>query len=352
MHTFSRFIINFVALMILMGCSTANSTSNPIAVTTAPSELIPEFEGIEHSPTFTARPSSTPLPSAAPNLTQTEIFQAMASTQQAEQTMVASFSRVCKDNYDPRSFSPDGLWMVEYCSSEDDQSPILTFSNKDTNVIWKMVYRDYIQQGEFLPDGGLAVVHWSNDDRYVYFNSYVSGSGGECFVSGNVLNYGKGLFRLDLQTGITTAILPLRENFVGYDFSFSPTGRRMIYENNLGSLNILDLHSGQILNVVPVKQFRGAGGYLWSSDGLEFVYSTVLYNEISEPTAYSLRLVNAQSGGERILLESPENCFVAREWVESILKIESYDENYDRTLIEYDLNSEAVLSESTATPRP
>jgi len=61
--------------------------------------------------------------------------------------------------------------------------------------------------------------------------------------------------------------------------------------------------------------------------------------------------MDAQSGSERILLESPDNCFAARSWSDNnILIIESYDKNYDRTLVEYDLNSNKIVSEATATP--
>jgi hypothetical protein len=76
-----------------------------------------------------------------------------------------------------------------------------------------------------------------------------------------------------------------------------------------------------------------------------------LENETSEPVAYSLRLVDAQTGSERILLESPDKCFAARSWSDNnILTIESYDKNYDRTSVEYDLNLNKIISGATAMP--
>ena len=87
---------------------------------------------------------------------------------------------------------------------------------------------------------------------------------------------------------------------------------------------------------------------MWSPDGLELVYSTVLYNEISEPIAYSFRLVDAQSGNERILLESPENCFAAKSWTED--NILTLEKNYGEALIEFDLNSNKIISEIATTP--
>jgi hypothetical protein len=67
----------------------------------------------------------------------------------------------------------------------------------------------------------------------------------------------------------------------------------------------------------------------------------------------SLRLVNALSGSEQILLESADNCFAARLWSEDdILTIENYGTNNNRTLIELDLNSNKIIREVTATPFP
>ena len=353
MVIFYRFLISFLLFLMLIGCSPISSTSTPTSIVLPSSQSIPLIEETKSFSISTEVPSSTSLPGKTPDQTQTAIFQDSVTAQSAEQTLVAQYPHVCKNLYAPREFSPNGLWMVESCYSENDQTPILTLSNKKSQALWKLIYKNYIQQGETLPDGGLAIVNWSNDGSYAYFNSYVSGSGGECFVSGNVLNYGKGLFRLNLQTGDITTILPLRENFVGYDFSFSPTDRRLVYNSySLGS-NILDIKSGKLVKIIPVSEISGGGSYLWSSDGLEFVYSTVSSSEISELITYSIRLVDAQSGREHILLESTKNCYASRVWREdSILIIESYDENYDRTLLEYDLSSNRIISEATATPRP
>jgi len=76
-------------------------------------------------------------------------------------------------------------------------------------------------------------------------------------------------------------------------------------------------------------------------------------NEISEPVAYSLRFVNTQTGSEQVLLESNQECFMARVWKNShTVVVERHGANQAQTLIEYDLNSNSVISESTATPRP
>jgi hypothetical protein len=333
-------------LVILASCSTVNPTSMATPVSTPVLQTATETQNAKSSATSTA----TFI------LSQNETIgtQAFTTDQPAELTLLTSYPQFCTQLNAPREFSPDILWMIEPCYSEEDQSPVLTLSNKETGNLWKLIYRDYIQHGEFLPDGGLAVVHWSNDKRYVYFDSYTSGSGGECFVKGDVRTGGKGLFRLDVQTGVVTTVLPLRDSFAGYGFSFSPTGRRLVYDTNASDMNILDIRTGDVVYVPFLSEFNSGGGYLWSPDGTQFVYSTVLDTD-EEENVYSLRWVDSRSGIEQILLESTDHCYKAKEWIkESVLIIESEasKEPFGRTLIEYDLTARRIISESTATPFP
>lgn len=207
-----------------------------------------------------------------------------------------------------------------------------------------MFYHDYIPYTADSADGGMRVMHWSNDSRYGYFYTSLGGDGGECFYGG--YDTGSGLFRLDLQTGQTKAILPLNDDLRWYGFSISPTDRRLVYGIRSLDLQILDLTTGQLINVGHKKNFSQSGGYIWSTDGLEFVYSTVTYTPNHTGIEnYSLRLVNAVSGSEQILFEAPDECFDTISWTENdILTIEK---NYARTKVEFDLNSNTIISETT-----
>ena len=67
---------------------------------------------------------------------------------------------------------------------------------------------------------------------------------------------------------------------------------------------------------------------------------------------YTLRLVDAKTGTERILLESKTGCYLAKEWKDNnVLVIEYDDENYNRALMEYDLNSNTIIN-APASPAP
>jgi hypothetical protein len=346
MSVFHRHLIVLVTFTFLAACSAPAPTS----LAPPSSQPSPEVDdSVEKTPTTTALPTVTRFPTATPNQTQTAIAQSVGTTQTAEQILIAQYPRICDSAQAAPEFSPNGLWLEELCYSDADQSPVLTFSNKDTQILWKLVYRDYIQSNDIFPEGGLAVIHWTSDGQYAYFASYHLGDGGECFIG--FLDSGSGLFRLNLQTGSTTTIRPLRDNFNWYKFSFSATDRRLVYGAHSQDLKLLDITTGQVTELFPASDFDQSGDFVWSPDGLKFVYSTVLDISSGESVNCALRLVDAQSGGERILLESPDNCFAARSWSENnILTIERYDKNYERTLVEYDLNSNTIISEATATP--
>ena len=109
--------------------------------------------------------------------------------------------------------------------------------------------------------------------------------------------------------------------------------------------------TGQLINIASINNFDQSGGYTWSPEGLKLAYSTALDINNGENVEYTLRLADALIGSEQILLESPENCFNVRSWSDSnILTIESYDKNYNQTLVEYDLNSNKIISGATSTP--
>jgi hypothetical protein len=158
----------------------------------------------------------------------------------------SQFPRICDGYYSPSNFSPSGLWMAELCYSENDKDLILTLSNRETEVLWKLLYRDHIPQMDFIPDGGMSVAYWSDDGRYAYFYSYPNTSGGGCFVPNSF--GGWGLFRLELKTGNVVSILPIGDNeFTWYGFSFSPTYKHLVYGVNAKKLCYSGYENRQIV---------------------------------------------------------------------------------------------------------
>ena len=257
----------------------------------------------------------------------------------------SQFPRICeRDDINP-NYSLDGLWMTELCYNEDDKSLILTISNKETRDLWKLLYRDYIPPMEFVPDGGMAIANWSNDGKYAYFYSYANSSGGGCFRPYSL--GGWGLFRLELKTGDVISILPIGNNeYIWYGFSFSPTNKHLVYGVNAKNFVVLDIETDKSFNINHKNRFDDGGGFLWSKDETKFVYSTGTWTSESED--YSLRLVDANTGKEEILLESDNSCFLAKEWKnENVVLIEQIEPYDQKTTLEYDLKTNAV---STLVP--
>jgi WD40 repeat protein len=338
MPSFHRLPGLFVFIVFLVGCSTTNV-----------SDSTPAVDDPESLSTNTARPPFTPSVSVTPDRTQISQYETADSTMSPAQTAAPRFPRPCQDNPYPGEFSPTGSWLGEFCTSKADRDQVLTVSNAEKQVMWKLFYRDYLFDPVNVPDGSMAVVHWSNDEEYVYFNSFLNTSGAECFdFLPDVTDSGMGLFRLELDTGIVKTILPLRDNYGWYRFSFSPTGRRLVYGANGREVRVLDLQTGQQTNVNLVNDFGDSGGYTWSADGLRFVYATMAVHDQGTRFNYSLRLVDVQAGSEQILLESSEACYGPMAWTESDILI--LEKNYNEALIEFDLNSNKIINEAIITP--
>ncbi|HSM71650.1 MAG TPA: hypothetical protein VK851_08915, partial [Anaerolineales bacterium] len=204
----------------------------------------------------------------------------------SQPSIPSQFPRICERYNAPPNYSPDSLWMTESCYNEDDKSLILTISNKETRGLWKLLYRDYIPPMEFMPDGGIAVAHWSNDKKYAYFYTYSNSSGGWCFRTYS--SGGWGLFELELQNGKITPILPLSDSvFSWYGFSFSPANNKLIYGLGAKNFIIRDMKTNESLDINHEKDFDDSGGFLWFKDESKFVYSTETWTSDSEN--YSLR---------------------------------------------------------------
>ncbi|MFN8428216.1 MAG: hypothetical protein U0X93_00135 [Anaerolineales bacterium] len=354
MATSLRLIIASIMLVFLVACGVSNATSEATYVTTVSSDLIPEFMETNPPPLYTTDSPSTSLPSTTPNFTHDASAQAVDETQSAERTLIPQFSRFCEENFMSLEISPNQLWLADQCFSENEQSPILTISNRQTQVLWKLILRDYmyVPAPDSLWYAGFSVIYWSGDGNYVYFASSTVIDGGECFMVSSLQHIGYGLFRLDLQSGGVVTILPLLDGSTNYIFSFSPLGNKLVYESHYLGVNILDVKSRKAIHVNSnMETVFERGGFLWSLDESEFIYSTAFYGD-NGPINYSLRLVNTTSGSERLLLESSNDCFVARSWTEDrVITIERYGDDRNRTLLQYDLDSN-IITESTATADP
>jgi hypothetical protein len=339
-----KFIGYSFVIVFLVSCVTETVSDNPGSITPQISRSQPNIATPKPNQKNTNLPDFLLIPTTTPNQTQTTVSNEVMATYSAIQTLVSQYPRICNDTYSAPRFSPDGLWMKEVCYSEENQDLVLALSNKENHTVWKFPYKDYSLQIVGIPYGGMDILHWSGDGRYVYFFSYLGGDGGECFYYYGP-DRGSGLFRVDLQTGRTVTVFPPSDVNGWYGFSISPTDQHLVYGVKARDLNLLDMTTGRTIKVSSDERIDETGAYLWSDDGLNLVYSSLTRDSNGEIENYSLRLVDARTGSERTLLESPENCFVALSWdKKNILMIKK---DYSESLIEFDLHTNTIVNEAT-----
>lgn len=211
--------------------------------------------------------------------------------------------------------------MATICGSREDEGMEIVNHEGKRYVLY---YRDYVRPEDLqdgnLPMGRLYPHQWIDDD-YLYFSSniHVSG-GGTCFYG-----FGKnGLYRMDLKSGVVTPILSLRPGVSGYNFEFSPNGRRLVYEvNNI--VTLMDLQTGE---KILLDYGEGiAGTFNWSPDGKKLAYATCQEKkDIYEIEKSTVQIYDLETGQTEVILEIPEHHLRIEHWdEEGVMKIEDID---------------------------
>ncbi|NJN79216.1 MAG: hypothetical protein HC797_01360 [Anaerolineales bacterium] len=102
------------------------------------------------------------------------------------------------------------------------------------------------------------------------------------------------------------------------------------------------------INVNSTKDMGDGGGIVWSPSGLSFSYSTIFDDQINKKFETTVRFVDVKTGKEQILLEDLDNCYSVKEWQQDdILIVESVA---DKILIEFDLTTNTIISETPINP--
>jgi len=191
-------------------------------------------------------------------------------------TQIASFQVTCEDSEQRAGLSPSGNWLALSCGHAPNQT--MKIVSQD-GIQWILQFKDYLAD-DFSPDGSiprgnLYPKHWTNDEKYLYFISYVAiDEGGTCFYSGGVGV--QGLFRINLQTGAVSTTLALSSSpDDGYEIAFSPDGRMLAYAREQPV--ILNMITGENIYIEVGDSF--VGGLSWSPDSSELAYATCLQTQ-------------------------------------------------------------------------
>jgi hypothetical protein len=252
------------------------------------------------------------------------------ATYSAESTLIAPFPIDCngRNNSPSVLVSPDGHWLAADCYYTDQSLKIVSLDG--TNK-WIIPYEEMIQGENIMSLTSLTPLYWSQDGSYLYFTRW------PCCIEPDGIrsvsdDYGR-LYRFDTSTGTWANILATSE--FGNYYSFSPTGRRLIYINNhIGWMEprtvlILDLRTGDTISI-SIEGYD-AGSVAWSGDGLGFVFAAAQQENNFANYLFSVYLYDLESQTLIPLsLASPEMC-EPQEWTDEdilILTCTTFDANW------------------------
>jgi hypothetical protein len=342
--------IYILLCIFLSACAgTATTPAAPTALRPFDSAT-PEMTGTPTvTMTATLEPSSTPTPPAPTEVLQQDLTE---QAYDAQATKIAEFPVNCKDFsiniLAPSPISADGNWLAISCDYKHEQTLEIV---KQNGKRWVLQFKDFLAK-EFIttdgiPMGGLYPTYWSRDGGYLYFTSYINyDGGGTCFYG-----YGdNGLFRIDLNTGTVSTVLPTTTSHIGYLFAFSPTGRRLAYKGDRDPV-ILDLQTGDEIKINIENQ--EAGNLTWSPDGLELAYSTCKKKQDGDLYSVdksAIKVFSIKANTSRTIIETEKNMLIITSWdANNIMKIIQGDYDYDQGGQLFDLNSSQWI---TPIPKP
>lgn len=338
-----------IFLCILLGaCSMTETKPNPLIISPIHSETVTETNTPSKASTLTqsSTPSLTISPSASATLSNEKI-QATESEQAFAiyETKVAEFNAGCDG---PSSISSLGNWVAVSCSYDRGQT--LEIVNKNEGR-WILHPKDLMAKNGFGTtsdtwEGELNPYHWTKDEKYLFFTYYIPyDEGGTCFYGYGV----HGLYRINLTDGSVSTVLPF-STIEGYQISFSPTGRRMAYQDlSSGPPKILDLRTGE---EIAIKSGGGfSGNPTWSPDGTELAYGTCVMTPDFTTDRSAIKIFNTKTRSSRTILELEKNFLTIEEWIDgNIIKIKSEDDQTgDASYVYIEVASQELVS---ATPTP
>jgi len=214
----------------------------------------------EYLPTYYAGLTKTLTPTLSPEQV------VMTATQQAlKDTLGAN----CKyGSAQGIRLSPNGQWAEAVCGPYS-----IIIIRTDGTKEWSLSSNTLIAP---YTEHFVYVSHWSNDGAYAYVrvNPHTDGYW-EPFHQGIVL------YRLDLETGQTSEVLPLgKSDWIFYSFSFSPNDRRLAYivtDQSPVILHIRDMQTGVEQSFEFEPKYNTGGSYIWSPDDRKMVFSLGQY---------------------------------------------------------------------------
>ncbi len=336
-------------------------------VVTEPVDAV-AIETITHTSTptgFNSWPSWTPLPSATPTPTSTiDIVEqtrlaAWTATEQARQIAIEQYPINCDPSgIHNRLISPDAEWIASGCYGREN---VFIVTNHDGSKYWYIPGGNKV--GE-IPGNGFCEgvpIRWSNDSRNVYFYLHY------CYEPSiiqihwyRIDQVPDVLYVMDAYTSLWYQLTPGANLF-----SFSPTGRRLLYisidyrDNEPSSIriSILDLQTGETV-AYSLTDYLVASHVVWSNDGTKAFLSAERGLPVyvsDDPHTYSIYVIDmlAQKITNIYTFPDSEMIIYTADYLDEknilVLRSSTYSNEYEEFYL--DLNTIQIL-EHLPSPTP
>jgi len=185
--------------------------------------------------------------------------------------------------------SPDGTKKIQ--TRDWNKYEILT---SDGNLLWTYSYDNKFGVSE----PGVEPFHWSKDGRYIYITCYHGPDDSSVKFFGNHFKDGDCIFRLDMNTGEATEILP--DMYPGYyAFAISPDDTQLVYTNQneaIVKIILLDLHTNkEKILFTADENILETGSFGWSPDMNKLLFSNSDKNGIDSIYMFDLETLEIET---------------------------------------------------------
>jgi hypothetical protein len=195
----------------------------------------------------------------------------------------------CKPDYLQGDFSPDANWFI--CQTPFD----IYFRNQDGKEVG------------FNPPGitknnqmyWFSPIRWSGDSKFLWVGaSGTTGGSSFCDIGQPYL----GLFRIDIESGFTTATLPM--NLDQYYLLFSPSGSHLAFIQGRSKLTVMNIISGGIKEYSDSQTLSGS--LLYSPDESYLAFSTQEMSREFGCINSTLKILDIKSGDVEPYFNDPK----------------------------------------------
>ncbi len=327
---------------------------------TALTEPPPTLVIVKSSAMLTPLSSSMPTGTAIPALTATadQPTPTLHPNQEAIATQRTVLEQHCDGRYDSRVLiSKSGKLMAFACWPKDEKdisvvkvvaldgsrTPVVASYRKDyLGIDYSQLIPQDIQDGFRFSSERYALypIHWTADDKFVYFDKYSAGDGDQ-------YTRVSALMSLNIESGKLTPVLPPSGAYY-YDFSIDGTKLLSVDQSIRPMIvKVSNLVSGEEIKIHLDERFDQAGYLTLSPD-----QSRVVVSVIDHEAGISLIVADLVSGSQKYLATDLHYDFFPISWLDDRTIYGWSAESGSWSYIYIDILTKQTRPAPTPTPIP